>query len=109
MQFPCGGWGKGAKSNVISVLFNSLEGEVSEIMIGDANVGFVAHECAGASYPISAARLGRSLRMVVMPVSHATGFRVSAARPNSVVGCVFIEACARLPCLRHLGPWRDRS
>ena len=49
MQFPCGGWGKGAKSDVISVLLNSLLGEVSEIMIGVADDGFVTHECAGSS------------------------------------------------------------
>ena len=49
MLHPCGGWGKGAKSNVISVLLNSLQGEVPETMICAADDGFVTHECAGSS------------------------------------------------------------
>ena len=49
MLRPFGGWVKGAKSDVTSVLLNSLQGEVSEIMIGDADDGFVTHECSGSS------------------------------------------------------------
>jgi len=48
MLHPCGGLGKGAKSDVIGVLPRSQQCEVSEVMIGDADDGFVTDECAGS-------------------------------------------------------------
>ncbi len=49
MLYPCGGWRKSAKSDVISVLLSSQQCKVLEIMLGDADDGFVTHECAGSS------------------------------------------------------------